>query len=107
MLLIQGDSEGKVNIFGGDDIGHCEKTVHVNMCLSMNGYRNTALLIYAPNCVTFLCVGLDVQRSLRKIKVDTPDEPLASILDAAASIKKRMDQPRRETRSSHKSCEVR
>ena len=53
------------------------------------------------NFVTFLCVVLDVQRSLRKIKVDTPDEPLASILDAAASIKKREDQPRRTTHDLH------
>jgi hypothetical protein len=33
-----------------------------------------------------------------KRKVDTPDELLARILDAAASIKKREDQLRRTTR---------
>ena len=32
-----------------------------------------------------------------KIKVDTPDELLARILDAAAPIKKPEDQPRRTT----------
>jgi len=42
-------------------------------------------------------VGLDEQRSL-KIKVDTRDELLARILDAAAGIKKREDQLRRTTR---------
>jgi hypothetical protein len=31
-----------------------------------------------------------------KIKVGTPDELLAGILDAAASIKKRENQPRRK-----------
>ena len=46
-------------------------------------------------------MGLDVQRSLHKIKVDTPDELFASILDAAASIKKREDQPRRTTHDLH------
>jgi hypothetical protein len=33
-----------------------------------------------------------------KIKVDTPDELLAGILDVAGSIKKREDQLRRTTR---------
>jgi hypothetical protein len=33
-----------------------------------------------------------------KLKVDTPDEMLARILDAAACIKKREDQLRRTTR---------
>ena len=41
---IQGDSGGKVNIFGGDSIGHCEKRkVCTNMCLIVNGYRDTAV----------------------------------------------------------------
>ena len=37
---IQGDSGGKVNIFGGDSIGHCErkKMVYVDICLILNGY---------------------------------------------------------------------
>ena len=42
-----------------------------------------------------MCVGLDEQRSLRKRRWGTPDESLARILDAAASIKKREDQLRR------------
>ena len=37
----------------------------------------------------FMCVGLDGQRILRKWRWGTPDELLARILDAAASIKKR------------------
>ena len=42
-------------------------------------------------------VGLDEQRSLQNKGVHT-DELLASILDAAARIKKREDQLRRKTR---------
>ena len=38
--VIPGDSGGKVNILGGNSIGHCEKNVHMNMCLIPNGYRN-------------------------------------------------------------------
>jgi hypothetical protein len=44
-----------------------------------------------------LFVLLDDERSL-KTTVDTPDEPLARILDAAACIKKREDQMRRTAR---------
>jgi len=38
---IQGGSGGKVNILGGDNIGHCEgkKKVHTNEGLVLNGYR--------------------------------------------------------------------
>ena len=42
-------------------------------------------------------MGLDEERSLQRT-VDTPDELLASILDAAARIKKREDDLRRTTR---------
>jgi hypothetical protein len=38
---------------------------------------------------------------VNKRKVDTPDELLARILDAAACIKKREDQLRRTTRDLH------
>ena len=42
-----------------------------------------------------------------KRKVDTPDKPLAGILDAAACVKKREDQVRRTTRDLHTpSCKV-
>jgi hypothetical protein len=47
-----------------------------------------------------LFVGLDEERSLQK-KVDTRDELLARILDAAARIKKHEDQLRRKT------CDIR
>jgi len=39
-----------------------------------------------------------MKREVYKTKVDTPDEFLASILDAAACIKKHEDQFRRTTR---------
>jgi hypothetical protein len=40
-MPIQGDSGGKVNILGGVSIGHCEKkNVHMNMCLTLNVYRD-------------------------------------------------------------------
>jgi len=42
-------------------------------------------------------VGLDEERRL-KVKVDTPHELLARILDAAARIRKPEDQVRRTTR---------
>jgi hypothetical protein len=42
-------------------------------------------------------VELEKERSLRE-KVDKRDEFLARIMNAAASLKKREDQPRRATR---------
>jgi len=30
---IQSGSEEKVNVFGGDNFGHCKEEVHTNMCL--------------------------------------------------------------------------
>jgi hypothetical protein len=42
-------------------------------------------------------MGLDEERNLRN-KVDTPDELLARILDAAARVKKCEDQLRRTAR---------
>jgi hypothetical protein len=43
---IQGDSEGKVVILGGDSIGYCEKNVHINEGLILNGYRDIIVWIY-------------------------------------------------------------
>jgi hypothetical protein len=40
---VQSDSGGKVNILGGDGISDCEKKVHMNTCLIVNRYRDTAL----------------------------------------------------------------
>jgi hypothetical protein len=38
-----------------------------------------------------------MKREVRKLKVDTPDELLTRIFDAAACIKRQEDQPRRTT----------
>jgi hypothetical protein len=40
---IQGDSRGKINILRGDNIGHCEKNVTMNMCPILNRYRDRAV----------------------------------------------------------------
>ena len=59
----------KVSILGGrggDGIDHCEKKVHVNECLILNGNQDRAVWISRPDSVRFLCVGLDEERSLQK-----------------------------------------
>jgi len=39
-------SGGKVNILGGDSIGHCGGgEVHTDMCLILNDYQDTAVWI--------------------------------------------------------------
>ena len=41
---MHGVSGGKVNILGGDSIGHCgEKKVHTDMCLILNDYQDKAV----------------------------------------------------------------
>jgi hypothetical protein len=49
--VIPCDSEGKANIFGGDTINHCDKKVHINVCLIVNGYRDTAVRIYKSKSI--------------------------------------------------------
>ena len=46
MQHIQGVSGGNVTILEGDIIDDCEKKVHKNMCLILNGYPDTAFGIY-------------------------------------------------------------
>jgi len=43
------------------------------------------------------CLWVSMQSEVYKRKVDKPDELLARVLEAAARIKKREDQLRRET----------
>jgi hypothetical protein len=69
LCVIQDDSGGKVNIFGGDKIGYYEKKVCMNMCLILNSYRDRAVRIWPalffPASVGFLFVGLDENLSLQ------------------------------------------
>jgi hypothetical protein len=46
---LQGDSGGKANILGGDSISHCEKKVHMNMCIILNGYQDSCLNLQIQN----------------------------------------------------------
>jgi len=48
-LKIQGDSGGKVNNMGDENIGHCEENFSVNMCLIRNDYRNKDIWNSRPN----------------------------------------------------------
>jgi hypothetical protein len=77
-------------------IGNCEKTVYINTCLILNGYRHTAVGISTLNSVRFLLWGW-IKSEFYRRKVTTSYEFLARILNAAAGIKKRADQIRRKT----------
>jgi len=43
---IQGDSGRKVDIFGGDCVGHCEENVYMTMRPILNVYQDTDVGIY-------------------------------------------------------------
>jgi hypothetical protein len=96
-IYVQGDLEGKIDILGGDSIGHCEKKLHMNACVILSGYRDITFWICRCNSRRFLFFELDEGQSLQR-KVDTRDELLARILDAPACIKKRDDTLWRKTR---------
>ena len=42
-----------------------KRRVHMNMCLIVNGYQDTAVSVSRPNPVRFLIAGLDEERSLQ------------------------------------------
>jgi len=41
--ILQGDSGGKVISFEGEVIGRWEEKSRMNLCLILNGYRDTAV----------------------------------------------------------------
>jgi len=71
------------------------------VCLIMDGNYERALCFFDSPDLTplgfFFFVALDEERSLQR-KVDTRDELVACIFDAAVRVKKRDDQLRRATR---------
>ena len=79
---------------GGDIIGHCEEN------FSFEHVSNSEWLPRSScfNLTLDFCLWGWTNSEVYKRKVDTPDELLACILDAAARIKKGEDQLRRTKR---------
>ena len=51
-VCIQGDSKRKINIFGGETVGQCQKKkIHMNMCVSTSDWlaRQWCLNLYIHN----------------------------------------------------------
>jgi len=71
-----------------------EKKVYVNMCLTLNGYRDRDVRICRPNFVR----GLSMKSKVSERIVDTRDELLARILGAAVRTRERAGQLRRTKR---------
>jgi hypothetical protein len=75
-----------VYIVGNDSIGYSEKKKgRISMCLILNGYRDRAVCVSGPNSVRFFLCGW-MKSEVCKRKVETPDELLARILDAAGCM---------------------
>ena len=55
------------SVFWKVTVSRCKKKkrVHMNMCLIVNGYQDTAVSVSRPNPVRFLIAGLDEERSLQ------------------------------------------
>jgi hypothetical protein len=75
------------------------KTVHINTCLILIGYRDRA--VWISRTKLDFCLWSWMKREVFKLKVETADELLARILDAAA-----YRTQTNSTRSSHTSCKV-
>jgi hypothetical protein len=91
---VQGDSRRKVNVFRGDNIGHCEKKSsheHVSNSDCTELFESTDLIPLD------FCFWGWMKSEIYKTKVARQDELLARIFDAAARIKKCADQLRRRT----------
>jgi hypothetical protein len=91
---VKGDSEGMVNILGGDSIRHFEEKT---------SYEHVSSSEWLPryscwNLTLDFCFWGSMNSEVYKRNVDPPDELLARILDATACTKKREDQLRRTTR---------
>ena len=80
---IQGYTGGKFNIFGGDSIDHYEKKK--NMCLILNIYREVEMFESSDHIPLDFCMRDWTKSEVYKRKMDTRDELLARILDAAAA----------------------
>jgi hypothetical protein len=68
----------------------------MNTCLILNSYRDRA--VWISRTKLDFCLWIWRKREVFKLKVATPDELLAHILDYAACINKHEDQLRRTTR---------
>jgi len=96
--------EKKLYILRVDSIGHCERKVHMNLCLILNGYRGRAVSISRPNSVRTLCMSLD---EFCKRNLDTPDKLLASIFRRCCrNTETWRSTQTSNTRSSHTSCKA-
>lgn len=82
LYIVQGDWERNVNILKVIRSTIDRKKLHMNMRLILNGYLN-------QHHKRKSCLCGWIKSKVYTRQVDTPDEPLASILEAAACIKKR------------------
>ena len=68
----------------------------MNVCLILTLFGDREIWVSRPNSFRFLFFGLNGVWSLKR-NVDTPDELLSPILDAAARINKNEDELRRRS----------
>ena len=82
-------------MLGAQSIRCCKKKVHTYVCIILNCYQGLQIL---QVILLYFCLWGWIKGQVNKIKVETPDEFPACILDAAGCIKKRENQLRRTTR---------
>jgi hypothetical protein len=94
-----GDSGGEVNILGGDGIDNIEKKMFISTCIYLWMITEVECFFFNLTCtISLVFPGAWMKNEVYKRKLNTWDEFLARILDAAAPIEKREDQLRGITR---------
>jgi len=102
---MQSDSGRKISILAGDDsVGHCEKRVHMNMCL--NGYWDRHVWICSPNSARFLFLCLDKERCLKNNDRHTRWVAHSDFVCCCMHRETRRSTQTNNTRSSHTSCRM-
>jgi hypothetical protein len=94
LMVIEEERSMFWEVIGSDIV---REKVHMYVCLILNFYRKRAVWVSRPNSARF-CLWGWMKSEVYKRKVDSWDEFLARIFDAAARIQRRKDQLRRTTR---------
>lgn len=85
---------------GHYNIRHCDKNVHMDMCLILNDYRNESFELPDLTLLNFCWWGCLKSKGC-KSKMDTLHEFLARISGTAARLKKREGQLKRTKHVVH------
>jgi hypothetical protein len=96
----------KVSSFAGDNIGRCERKLHMDTCLNLNVYREIALWISRPKSVRFFFCGVGLRAKFTKERWIQRRIARSHIGCCCPHKETWRSTQTNNTRSSHTSCEL-